>query len=75
MDPYRGSSSSVDMEALRKNRDEVVGRCVEVGINCIDFAGDAEPEMYCSVLKDRRDKFYLAYSHPASELRVPENSP
>ncbi len=73
MDPYRGSSNSADMEALRKNRDDVVRRCVEVGINCIDFAGDAEPEMYCSVLKDRRDKFYLAYSHPASELRVPEN--
>ncbi len=73
MDPYRGSKSSMDMEALRKNRAEVVNRCVEVGINCIDFAGDAEPEMYCSVLKDRRDKFYLAYSHPASELRVREN--
>ena len=73
MDPYRGSGNSADMDALSKNRDEVVSRCIEVGINCIDFAGDAEPEMYCSVLKDRRDKFYLAYSHPASELRVPEN--
>ncbi len=73
MDPYRGSGNSADMESLRKNRDEVISRCIEVGINCIDFAGDAEPETYCSVLKDRRDKFYLAYSHPASELRVPEN--
>jgi predicted aldo/keto reductase-like oxidoreductase len=44
-----------------------------VGINCIDFAGDAEPETYCKVLEGRRDKMYLAYSHPASELRVPEN--
>jgi aryl-alcohol dehydrogenase-like predicted oxidoreductase len=73
MDPYRGSGNSLDMQALRKNRDEVVSRCIEVGINCIDFAGDAEPETYCQVLGDRRDLFYLAYSHPASELRVPEN--
>ena len=44
-----------------------------MGINLIDFAGDAEPETYCKVLKGRRDKMYLAYSHPASELRVPAN--
>ena len=73
MDPYRGSGNSADMDALSRNRDEVVSRCIEVGINCIDFAGDAEPETYCKVLAGRRDKFYLAYSHPASELRVPEN--
>jgi predicted aldo/keto reductase-like oxidoreductase len=73
MDPYRGSGNSADMDALSRNRDEVVSRCIEVGINCIDFAGDAEPETYCKVLTGRRDKFYLAYSHPASELRVPEN--
>jgi predicted aldo/keto reductase-like oxidoreductase len=73
MDPYRGSDNQSDMDALCKNRNEVVSRCLEVGINCIDFAGDAEPETYCRALGDRRDKMYLAYSHPASELRVPEN--
>ena len=61
------------MGAFLKNRHEVVSRCIEVGINLIDFAGDAEPETYCKVLEGRRDKMYLAYSHPASELRVPEN--
>jgi aryl-alcohol dehydrogenase-like predicted oxidoreductase len=35
MDPYRGSANSADMQALRKNRDEVISRCIEVGINCI----------------------------------------
>ena len=61
------------MGSFLRNRYEVVSRCIEVGINMIDFAGDSEPETYCKVLKDRRDKMYLAYSHPASELRVPEN--
>jgi predicted aldo/keto reductase-like oxidoreductase len=73
MDPYRGSGNQADMDALCRNRDGVISRCLEVGINCIDFAGDAEPETYCRALGDRRDKMYLAYSHPASELRVPEN--
>ena len=56
-----------------KNRGEVVDRCIAAGINCIDFAGDAEPETYCRVLRGRRDAMYLCYSHPASELREPAN--
>ena len=74
INPYVGpSDGSSDMGSFLRNRYEVVSRCIEVGINMIDFAGDSEPETYCKVLKDRRDKMYLAYSHPASELRVPEN--
>jgi predicted aldo/keto reductase-like oxidoreductase len=73
IDPYAGPSSDADKAPFLKNRDEVVSRCIEVGINLIDFAGDAEPETYCKVLEGRRDKMYLAYSHPASELRAPEN--
>jgi predicted aldo/keto reductase-like oxidoreductase len=61
------------MSAFLKNRDEVVGRCIELGINCVDFAGNAEPETYCTVLRGQRDKMYLSYSHPKSELRPPEN--
>ncbi len=74
INPYVGpSEGSSEMGSFLRNRYEVVSRCIEVGINMIDFAGDSEPETYCKVLKDRRDKMYLAYSHPASELRVPEN--
>jgi len=61
------------MGAFLKNRLEVVNRCIEVGINCIDFAGNAEPETYCKVLQGRRDQMYFCYSHPASELREPPN--
>jgi predicted aldo/keto reductase-like oxidoreductase len=73
VNPYAGPTAQGDMGVFLKNRYEVVSRCIEVGINCIDFAGDAEPETYCKVLAGRRDKMYLCYSHPASELRVPEN--
>ena len=73
IDPYEGPSQQSDMGPFMKNRDEVVSRCLEAGINCIDLAGNAEPETYCKVLGERRDKIYLCYSHPKSELREPEN--
>jgi aryl-alcohol dehydrogenase-like predicted oxidoreductase len=73
INPYAGPANPNDMGVFLKNRLEVVNRCLEVGINLIDFAGDAEPETYCKVLGGRRDAMYLAYSHPASELRVPAN--
>jgi len=73
INPYAGPVNSEDKGIFLKNRHEVVSRCIDVGINLIDFAGDAEPETYCTVLQGRRDKMYLAYSHPASELRVPAN--
>jgi predicted aldo/keto reductase-like oxidoreductase len=73
INPYAGPSERADMGVFLKNRHEVVTRCIEVGINLIDFAGDAEPEAYSTVLEGRRDKMYLAYSHPKSELREPEN--
>jgi aryl-alcohol dehydrogenase-like predicted oxidoreductase len=73
IDPYEGPRRDGDQGPFLRNRDEVVSRCLDVGINCIDFAGNAEPTTYCKVLGPRRDKMYLCYSHPASELRVPEN--
>jgi aryl-alcohol dehydrogenase-like predicted oxidoreductase len=73
IDPYAGPNSDADRAPFYKNRYDVVHRCIEVGINLIDFAGDSEPETYCKVLEGHRDKMFLAYSHPASELRVPEN--
>lgn len=73
INPYVGPSNPADMMPFLQNRHDVVSRCIEVGINCIDFAGDSEPETYCRVLRGRRDAMYLCYSHPASELRVKEN--
>jgi aryl-alcohol dehydrogenase-like predicted oxidoreductase len=73
INPYEGPDKQDDIAAFMKNRSEVVDRCIEMGINCIDFAGNAEPETYCRVLRGRRDAMYLCYSHPASELREAAN--
>ncbi|MBI5091601.1 MAG: aldo/keto reductase [Candidatus Hydrogenedentes bacterium] len=73
IDPYEGPNQKADVEPFMKNRDAVISRCLEVGFNCIDFAGNAEAETYCNVLGKRREKVYLCYSHPKSELREPEN--
>ena len=51
INPYEGPDKQEDIGAFMKNRAEVVDRCIEVGINCIDFAGNAEPETYCRVLR------------------------
>ena len=73
INPYEGPNKQEDLAPFLQNRHDVVSRCIEVGINCIDFAGNAEPETYCRVLRGRRESMYLCYSHPASELRVKEN--
>jgi len=73
INPYTAPMDTGDLDRFLKNRDEVVSRCMEVGINCIDFAGDSEAEVYCKVLGNRREQMFLAYSHPASELREPSN--
>jgi len=73
INPYEGPDKQEDLAAFMKNRSEVIDRCISAGINCIDFAGNAEPETYCRVLRGRLDAMYLCYSHPASELREPPN--
>ena len=59
--------------AFQKNRTDVVTHCIERGINLIDIAGDGEGETYAKALEGRREAIYLAYSHPASEMRTPAN--
>lgn len=71
--PYNAPKNRADLAPFYRNREEVVNHCMEVGINCIDLAGDAEPEVYCRALGANREKMYLAYSHPASEMRTPAN--
>ncbi len=45
--------------ALIKNRDEVISRCMEVGINYVDACTEGEVATYGPLLKGRRDKMYL----------------
>ncbi len=54
---------------FQKNRNEVVSRCIDRGINYIDACVSAEVLAYSKALKGRRDKMYLGYSWYEAEMR------
>jgi aryl-alcohol dehydrogenase-like predicted oxidoreductase len=53
-----------------QNRQEVVSRCIERGINYIDACVGGEVMAYAKALKGRRDKMYLGYSWYEEEMRT-----
>ncbi len=53
-------------------RNEIVSRAIDVGINYIDACWDNEVKRDAKALKGRRDKMYLALSHGAKEVRNDE---
>jgi aryl-alcohol dehydrogenase-like predicted oxidoreductase len=57
---------------FEKNRADVVGRCIDRGINYIDACWSNEVIAYSKALRGRRDKMYLGYSWGPSEVRFPE---
>ena len=66
-----GSPSREDMAAFDRNRYDVISRCIEVGINLVDFAGFVEPEAYGRALRGRRESMYTAWSLGAQDMRHP----
>ena len=50
------------MEALKKNRYDVMTRCMEHGINYVDACTEAEISVYGPALKGRRDKMYMGFA-------------
>ena len=61
--------ANIDNPLFRKNRREVVSRCIEAGINYVDACSGAEVMAYSRALKGRRDKMYLGYSWYEYEMR------
>jgi predicted aldo/keto reductase-like oxidoreductase len=53
----------------QQERNEIVSRAIDVGINYIDACWDNEVKRDAKALKGRRDKMYLALSHGAKEVR------
>ncbi len=53
----------------QKERDEIVSRAIDIGINYIDACWEGEVKRDAKALKGRRDKMYLALSHGAKEVR------
>ena len=51
-----------ELDALKKNRDAVMSRCMERGINYVDACTEAEITVYGQALKGRRDKMYMGFA-------------
>jgi aryl-alcohol dehydrogenase-like predicted oxidoreductase len=49
-------------DILRKNRYDVLTRCMEVGINYVDACTKGEISVYGPALKGRRDKMYMGFA-------------
>ncbi len=62
-------SADLDSDGFRKNRREVIGRCLDVGINLIDACTKEEVMAYSEALRDRRDKMFFAFSWYQEEMR------
>ncbi len=60
---------------FQKNRQEVVSRCIDRGINYVDACCREEILAYAQALKGRRDKMYFGYSWHVKESRFPEWRP
>jgi len=50
-------------------RNEIVSRCIDIGINYIDACTRSEVIRDAKALRGRRDKMYLALSHCGNEIR------
>jgi len=68
-------SQDIGGSAFLRNRDEVVSRCIERGINYVDACAPEEILAYSKVLKGRRDKIHFGFSWYAQESRFPEWRP
>jgi len=58
--------------ASQEERDKIVGRCLDIGMNFIDSTGRGELLRDIKSLGRRRDKVYLALSETGKEPRNPE---
>jgi len=62
-------SADLDSSGFKKNRRDVVTRCIESGINYIDACTIQEILAYSEALRGRRDAMYLGFSWYQEEMR------
>jgi len=65
-------SADLDDPGFKKNRRDVVTRCVESGINYIDACTREEILAYSEALRGRRDAMYFGFSWYQEEMRNPK---
>jgi aryl-alcohol dehydrogenase-like predicted oxidoreductase len=68
---WEAPGTSAEVDRFHKNRWDVVGRCLEAGINFVDACSGPEILAYARALKGRREKMYLGYSWHVRESRFP----
>jgi predicted aldo/keto reductase-like oxidoreductase len=61
--------ATLDNPDFKKNRYDVVTKCIESGINYIDACTKEEVLTYAEALRGRRDKMYLGFSWYQEEMR------
>jgi aryl-alcohol dehydrogenase-like predicted oxidoreductase len=69
IDTVVGTTQNIDHPDFRKNRYDVVSRCIERGINYIDACTAAEVLVYSRALQGRRNQMYLGFSWYEEEMR------
>ena len=69
INPY-GLPGAEHADPFHRNRHEVVGRCIDAGINYIDACTGGEVIAYARALKGRREEVYLGYSCYEKEPRM-----
>jgi aryl-alcohol dehydrogenase-like predicted oxidoreductase len=63
--------ANLDDADFRKNRRDVVTRCIESGVNYLDACTREEVITYAEALRGRRDSMYLGFSWYQEEMRNP----
>jgi len=58
--------------AKQQQRNEIINRCLDIGINFIDCTGDSELHRDIKALGSRRNSVYLALSDTGRETREPD---
>jgi predicted aldo/keto reductase-like oxidoreductase len=70
---FRGSkawlNADLNSEGFRKNRRDVVSRCIKHGMNYIDACTWQEAYTYSEALRGRRESMYLGFSWYQEEMR------
>jgi predicted aldo/keto reductase-like oxidoreductase len=70
---FRGSkawlNADLNSEGFRKNRRDVVSRCIEHGMNYIDACTWQEAYTYSEALRGRREGMFLGFSWYQEEMR------
>jgi len=59
-------------QEFKDNRRDVIGACIDCGINYVDACSGKEVLAYAEALRGRREKMYLGYSFYEHEMRNPK---